>query len=60
MEKACRTCHKILDGASCPICGSNDTSTDWSGFVVIINPQASEIAKKLEIDLPGKYALRVR
>jgi len=31
-----------------------------SGYVVIIDPKESIIAEKLEIKLPGKYALKVR
>lgn len=60
MEKVCRECRKVLEGSTCPICGSTNTSTDWSGYVVIIDPMNSEIAGRLNIDLPGKYALRVR
>ncbi|RZN70660.1 MAG: DNA-directed RNA polymerase, subunit E'' [Candidatus Methanolliviera hydrocarbonicum] len=58
--KACRTCHLLLDGSTCPICHSNDLSDDWSGYVIIIDPSRSNIAKKLNIKLPGSYALRVR
>jgi hypothetical protein len=34
-------------------------STDHQGYVIIINPNRSDIAKKLEVDRPGKYALKV-
>lgn len=61
MEKACRDCHRIIEsGKAVCICGSNSMSTDWSGCVVIIDAEESEIAKKLEIKKAGKYALKVR
>ena len=32
---------------------------DWLGYVVILNPSRSEIAKKLNVEAPGNYALKV-
>jgi len=40
--------------------GSNTLTTDWMGYVIIIDPEKSEIAKKMNITKEGKYALRVR
>ncbi len=60
-EKVCRECHRLVSGQSCPVCGNDATlSSDWSGYVVIIDPARSVIAKKLGITIPGKYALKVR
>jgi DNA-directed RNA polymerase subunit E" len=59
-EQACRECSRIVEGQVCPICNSPSLSKDWSGYVVIIDPKESIIAQKLEITLPGKYALKVR
>jgi len=66
--KACRKCRRILKDDEiekdksnrCPNCHSTDLSEDFSGMVIIINPADSEIAKKLQVDKPGSYALRVR
>jgi DNA-directed RNA polymerase subunit E" len=44
----------------CPNCGSKDFSKDWRGYLLIIDPTKSQLAKKAGITLPGKYALRVR
>jgi len=60
MENVCKTCHRILEGVTCPVCGSASISTDWSGYVIILDPMRSEVAKKLNVSLPGKYALKVR
>jgi len=59
-EQACRECHRIIEGQICPICNTASLSKDWSGYVIIIDPKNSIIAQKLEISLPGKYALKVR
>jgi DNA-directed RNA polymerase subunit E" len=61
MDKACRDCHRIIEsGRLICVCGSNSMSQDWNGYVAIIDPAESEIAKKLEIKKAGKYALKVR
>ena len=61
MEKACRDCHRIIEsGRAVCTCGSNSISSDWTGYVMIIDAEESEIAKKLEIKKAGKYALKVR
>jgi DNA-directed RNA polymerase subunit E" len=57
--KACSHCSKITDEDKCPRCG-NKTSKDWQGYVVIIDARKSEIAKRMGVDVDGKYALRVR
>ncbi|NPV61903.1 MAG: DNA-directed RNA polymerase, subunit E'' [Methanotrichaceae archaeon] len=59
-EQACRECHRIVEGLVCPICGSSSLSKDWNGYVLVVDPKGSEIAKRLEITLPGRYALKVR
>ncbi len=58
--KACRECHNLLEGEVCPVCQSGSLSDDWSGYVVIIDPVKSEIAKLMNVKRPGKFALKVR
>jgi len=57
--KACTSCKRLSSNERCPVC-NNPTSTNWSGFLFIVNPDDSDIAKELNIELPGEYALRVR
>ncbi len=57
---ACRECHRVTRDEVCPSCGSENLSEDWSGYVVIIEPGESEIAEKMEVELSGSYALKVR
>lgn len=57
--KACTKCKRITEEERCPDCGGL-TSTNWSGMLIIINPEKSRIARELAINKPGEYALRVR
>lgn len=59
-EKACRTCRKIIEeGKECPLCHGTSFTTFWKGYVIIIDPEKSEIAKKMGITHTGKHALRL-
>jgi len=60
VDKACRNCHAITDGNVCPECKSTDLSDDFSGVVIILNPERSEIAKLMNIKKKGRYAVRIR
>lgn len=59
-DQVCRECHRVVTGQTCPVCSSSNLSNDWSGMVIIIDPERSEIAKKIDVKLPDKYALKVR
>ncbi len=59
-EKVCRRCRLISNGNICPDCRSTDLSDDFSGLVVIIDPENSAIAKAMKIKKKGRYAIRVR
>ncbi|MBD40550.1 MAG: transcription elongation factor subunit Spt4 [Candidatus Poseidoniaceae archaeon] len=58
---ACGECHMILADKvdQCPRCPTARVSTDWQGFVIIMQPERSEIAKRLQVSQPGQYALKV-
>jgi len=58
--RVCRECHRVVEGEACVICGTANLSEDWTGYVVIIDPEHSDIAKKMNITLPGRYSLKVR
>lgn len=63
---ACRKCKLIFQvqkregPIKCPNCGSTDISDDWSGLVIVFDPEHSDVAKKLGITKPGRYAIKVR
>jgi len=59
-EKACSTCHLIVTGNVCPRCKTATLSDDFSGLAVIFSPEDSAIAKVMNIQEKGRYALKVR
>jgi DNA-directed RNA polymerase subunit E" len=38
----------------------HDLSEDFSGLIIILDPEDSEIAQKLNVTRAGQYALKVR
>jgi len=59
VQKACKHCSYITEEDACPLCG-NPTSAEWQGYVIIIDHTKSEIAKRMGVNVNGKFALRVR
>ena len=60
VEKACRNDRLIItQGDTCPLCGKSELTAKWSGYVVILNSEKSEIAKKLGLKVNGAYALHI-
>lgn len=57
--KACKACRIITEEDKCPNCGEK-VSREWQGYLIMVNHQRSEIAKKVGIDANGKFALKVR
>ena len=58
-EKACKNCRRIYEGDICPNCEKKDTSDNFKGKVEIINPEKSEIGKKLNVTKKGIYAIKL-
>jgi DNA-directed RNA polymerase subunit E" len=58
--KACRNCRLLSREKSCPNCHSSDFSENYSGLIVILDPEASQLAKKAGFTKKGQYTLRVR
>lgn len=59
-EKACSNCHYLSRGNVCPKCKATNLSDDFSGLVIIFDPEGSAIAKAMNIKEKGRFALRVR
>ncbi|ENN96684.1 DNA-directed RNA polymerase subunit E, RpoE2 [Methanocaldococcus villosus KIN24-T80] len=57
--RACLKCKYLTTEETCPICGAQ-TSENWMGLLIIINPEKSEIAKKANIKVKGRYAITVK
>jgi len=59
-KKVCKKCKIFVeDSDKCPICQSNQLTDSWKGKVIILNPEESEIAKKLNIKQKGTYAIKL-
>jgi DNA-directed RNA polymerase subunit E" len=59
-EKACPTCHSLTKTNVCPKCRTSGLSDDFSGLVIIFEPEGSAIAKAMNIKQKGRYAIKVR
>ena len=59
-ETACTNCHSITKENVCAKCKSTNLSEDFSGIVVVFDPENSSIAKTMKIKEKGRYALKVR
>ena len=59
----CRECHRVQAAdqeEACVACGSTSLTEDWAGYVIISHPEESEVAAEMQVEEPGKYALKVR
>jgi DNA-directed RNA polymerase subunit E" len=60
MSRACRNCKIIIEENVCPICKGTDLSDDYSGLLIVVDPEGSQMAQKMEIKKEGRYALKIR
>jgi len=58
-QKACRACNRIFEGDKCPACGSKESTDTFKGKSIIVNPEKSEVAKKLNVKEKGAYAIKI-
>ncbi|MFH0869656.1 MAG: transcription elongation factor subunit Spt4 [archaeon] len=60
-KMVCRTCKIFVEeGQACPICKRNSLSSSWQGRIHFINVEKSTIAKKMNVEKDGEYAIKVR
>jgi len=60
-DKACKICKTIYEtGDKCPKCGSKESTEGFKGRIVVLNPEKSEIAKKLNLKDKGNFAIKTR
>jgi len=60
VPRACRTCKIITDENVCPICKGTELSDDYSGLLIVRDPENSRLAEKLEAKEPRSYGLKMR
>jgi DNA-directed RNA polymerase subunit E" len=59
-KKVCRNCKMFVEGDVCPVCKTSQFSNNWQGRIYILDPNKSEIGKKIGITVKGEYAIKVR
>lgn len=57
--KACKNCKRLVSEKICPACGSQDLTSDFEGYLFIIDPSQSVFAQIIHASLKGEYALRI-
>jgi DNA-directed RNA polymerase subunit E" len=58
--RACRSCKNISDETVCPVCKGTEFSDDYSGLLIVLDPENSILAEKLDTTEEGQYALKIR
>jgi DNA-directed RNA polymerase subunit E" len=58
---ACKQCRYIITTKekACPKCGG-ELSDKYSGMIVVLDPERSEVAKLVGLNAVGNYAIRVK
>jgi len=59
-KKKSKICKRIYVGEKCPNCESKESTEGFKGRIIVINPEKSEIAKKLNIKEKGNFAIKVK
>lgn len=60
-QKACKLCSTIYeDRDKCPNCESKENTEGFKGRIVVLNPEKSEIAQKLNLKEKGNFAIKTR
>ncbi len=56
---ACKKDKMLTTGNQCPLCKGEALTQSWKGRLFILNPEKSLVAKKVEIESEGEYAIKV-
>ncbi len=60
-KKACKICNRVYElEDKCPKCGAKEFTDNYKGRIVILVPEKSEIANKLNLKDKGNYAIKTR
>ena len=59
--KACKLCSTVMEqGEKCTKCESKELTEGFKGRIVVLNPEKSEIAEKLNLKEKGNFAIKTR
>jgi DNA-directed RNA polymerase subunit E" len=59
-RKLCKKCKLFVEGSECPICKGNQFISNWKGRIAVVDPNKSEIGKKIGISAKGEYAIKAK
>ena len=59
-SRACKICNTIHESEKCPKCDSKESVESFKGRIIVINPEKSEIAQKLNLKNKGNFAIKTR
>lgn len=59
-QKACKICNTIHDTEKCPKCDSKESIESFKGRIIVVDPEKSEIAQKLNLKDKGNFAIKAR
>lgn len=60
-QKACKICNTIFEEKEkCPKCESKENTDAFKGRIVVLNPEKSELAQKLNLKEKGNFAIKTR
>lgn len=59
-QKACKICNRIYDGEKCSECDSKEFTDNFKGRIIVLDPEKSEIAKKIKIKSKGNFAIKTK
>jgi DNA-directed RNA polymerase subunit E" len=59
-KNVCKNCKMFYEGNTCPGCKNSQKATTWKGRINVLNPNKSDIAKKMGIEVKGEYAIKIR
>lgn len=60
VEKACRRCRLIVTGDVCPNCKDSELTKSFEGYILVVDPEKSEVAKQIGATTPGRYSLKIK
>lgn len=60
--RACKSCRYITyqGDKTCPKCNGTELTEKFSGMVLVLDAEKSEIAKLVQLNAAGTYAIRLK
>ena len=50
----------FVEGSECPVCKTNQFSSNWQGRLYVVDATKSVVAEKIGLKEKGEYAIKVR